>query len=69
MCYNYSYIQKRGLKAAHHSGEISEEEYREQVLQLNGLKISDSSNAENNLEEQLVFPNGIACYNYRKING
>ncbi|GDX51816.1 hypothetical protein LBMAG27_08630 [Bacteroidota bacterium] len=56
MCYNYSYIQKRGLKAAHHSGEISEEEYREQVLQLNGLKISDSSNAENNLEEQLVFP-------------
>ena len=56
MCYNYSYIQKRGLKASHHAGEITEQEYHEQVLQLNGLKISDSVIAENNLEEQLVFP-------------
>jgi len=56
MCYNYSYLQKRGLKSAHHEGKITEEEYREQVLQLNGLKISDSLIAENNLEEQLVFP-------------
>ena len=56
MCYNYSYIQKRGLKASHHAGEITEQEYRQQVLQLNGLKISDSVIEENNLEEQLVFP-------------
>lgn len=56
MCYNYSYIQKRGLKASHHEGEITEQEYREQVLQLNAIKISDSVIAENHLEEQLVFP-------------
>ncbi len=56
MCYNYSYIQKRGLKAAHHAGEISEHEYLKQVLQLNGIKISDSMIAEKDSEEQLVFP-------------
>ena len=56
MCYNYSYLQKRGLKSAHHEGKITEEEYREQVLHLNGLKISDSGIHGGEVEEQLVFP-------------
>ena len=56
MCYNYSYLQKRGLKSARRSGEISEQKYQEQVLQLNAVKLSDSIAVDEDVEEQLVFP-------------